>query len=93
MSDVRAKVSTKNGQVIGYFVNPKVEHLCADDWAIKGKFVDDEGRPYEKVEFNPQAIPYIIDLSDVPGAQVRCLSSGYVQRGRQPVEMTGVRQS
>lgn len=91
MSDVKAKVSTKLGQTIGYFVNPKVENLCEKDYEISGKFVDEAGNPYEKVEFNPEVLPYLIDLSEMPSLGIKALESGYVQRGRQPVVMTAVK--
>ncbi len=91
MSDVKAKVSTASGQLIGYFVNPAVKHLCSQDYEISGTFVDESGRAYEKVEFNPEVLPYLIDLSSISGLDLKALKKGYVQRGRQPVVMTAVR--
>lgn len=88
MSEIKVKVSTNNGQVIGYFVGPAVEHLCGEDYEISGTFVDVNGRPFEKVEFNPEAVPYVLDVSSVHGLGVQRLESGFVQRGRQPVKMT-----
>lgn len=91
MSENRVKVTTTSGQLIGYFVNPKVDNLCEGEWEISGRFVDEDGRPYEKVEFNPQAIPFLIDLTEISQyRQAGVLHNGYVQRGRQPVQMTGV---
>lgn len=90
MSDVKARVSTTLGQTIGYFVNPKIQHLCENDYEITGQFVDETGRPFEKVEFNPEVLPYVIDLSQA-AFTVKSLEKGYVQRGRQPVCMTAVK--
>lgn len=91
MSDVKARVSTGLGQTIGYFVNPKVENLCEKDYEISGTFVDESGKAYEKVEFNPEVLPYQIDISGIPSLGIKTLANGYVQRGRQPVVMTAVK--
>lgn len=91
MSDVKARVSTAQGQTIGFFINPKVENLCLNDFEISGTFVDEAGHPFDRVEFNPEVIPYIIDLSQLSLISLKCLVKAYVQRGRQPVVMTGVR--
>lgn len=91
MTEKKAKVSTAVGQTIGYFVNPLVENLCEKDYEISGTFVDESGRPYEKIEFNPEVLPYIIDLSQLTELGFAQIQKAYVQRGRQPVRMTGVR--
>lgn len=91
MAEVKVAVTTSQGQVVGYFVNPKIENLCGNDWEISGPFVDEHGRPYEKVEFNPEALPYSLDLSQVPDTPVKELVKGYIQRGRQPIHLTAVR--
>lgn len=88
MSEIKVKVSTNHGQVIGYFLDPKVEHLCAEDWQITGRFVDENGRLFEKVEFNPEAVPYQLDVSGIKTLGFEKLNTGFVQRGRQPVCMT-----
>ena len=90
MSDVKARVSTILGQTIGFYVNPKVQHLCENDYEISGKFVDENGQAFEKVEFNPEVLPYVIDLS-ASSLGIRTLERAYVQRGRQPVVMTAVK--
>lgn len=91
MGDVKARVSTQLGQTIGYFVNPTIENLCEKDYEISGQFVDESGQVYEKVEFNPEVLPYTIDLSAVSGLAFKSLEKAYVQRGRQPVRMTAVK--
>lgn len=88
MSEIKVKVSTGNGQVIGYFLNPSVEHLCSEDWEITGTFVDENGRLFDKVEFNPEVVPYILDVSAIKTLGFERLTTGFVQRGRQPVCMT-----
>lgn len=87
MSDVKARVTTSSGQLIGYFVDFKVVNLCENDYEVSGTFIDESGRNYDRIEFNPQILPYTIDLSQSNHA-VKVLSRGYVQRGRQPVVMT-----
>ncbi len=91
MSDIKARVSTTLGQTIGYFVNPKVVLLCEKDFEVSGKFVDETGAPYEKVEFNPEVLPYVIDLTEIKSVGFDQIERAYVQRGRQPIVMTGVR--
>lgn len=91
MSDIKVKVSAPSGQVIGFFLNPKIENLADVDYEISGSFVDDTGRPFDKVDFNPEAIPYTLDLSQIPSLPFKQLQRGYVQHGRQPVVMTAAR--
>lgn len=91
MSDVKARISTGLGQVVGYFVNPKITHLCDNDYEISGQMVDESGAPYDKVEFNPEIVPYVVDLSNVPSAGMKSLVRAYVQRGRQPIVMSAVK--
>jgi hypothetical protein len=91
MGDVKAKVSTPLGDTIGFFVNPKVVNLASSDFEISGTFVDEEGRPFERIEFNPEIVPYTVDLSCLSFISLKSLVRTYVQRGRQPVVMTGVR--
>lgn len=93
MADVKARVSTSHGQTIGFFVNPKVENLCEQDYEISGLFVDESGQAYQKVEFNPQVLPYFVDLSEMNLKGLNTLANGYVQRGRQPVRMTAVKKN
>ncbi len=91
MSDVKARVSTVTGQTIGYFVNPKVVLLCEKDFEVIGSFTDENGTAYDKVEFNPEVMPYSIDLSELTSLGFKSIEKAYVQRGRQPIRMTGVR--
>lgn len=93
MVDVKARVSTSQGQTIGYFVNPRVENLCKQDYEVSGLFVDESGQAYQKVEFNPQVMPYFIDLSELNLKGLNLLAQGYVQRGRQPVRMSAVKKN
>lgn len=88
MGDVKARVTTSSGQLIGYFVDFKVVCLCGSDYEIRGTFVDEFGKAYEKIEFNPQVLPYTVDLSQAKESDAKVLGQGYVQRGRQPVVMT-----
>lgn len=91
MGDVKARVSTSQGQTIGYFHNPKVELLCERDFQISGDFRDEHGKRFDKIEFNPEVVPYMVDLSEMSLMNLKSLVKVYVQRGRQPIRMTGVR--
>ena len=83
------KVFTPAGKLVGQFVNPTVDMYPDHHYEITGEFVDEEGHPFKKVEFNPQVLPYTLDISGVKQCNHSTLQGGYVQRGRQPVKMIG----
>lgn len=89
MSDVKVNIYTPTGQHVGYFLNPEIESFPDGDYEIVGRFFDEAGAAAGKMEFNPQVLPYIADLSDVKGLQHKKLTNVYLQRGRQPVRMSG----
>jgi len=89
MSNVKVNVYTPAGLYIGYFLNPKVQSYPDADYEISGQFYDDQGKLISKMEFNPQVLPYVADVSEVAGLAHRKLANVYLQRGRQPVCMTG----
>lgn len=89
MSDVKVNIYTPTGQHIGYFLNPTVEAFAGTDYEIVGRFYDEKGQATVKLDFNPEVLPYVADLSDVKGVKHKKLSKVYLQRGRQPVRMTG----
>lgn len=91
MSDIKVKVSAPSGQVIGFFLNPKIENLADVDYEISGNLVDESGRLFDKVDFNPESIPYTLDLSQISSLPFKQLQRAYVQHGRQPIVMTAVR--
>ncbi|MBS1997508.1 MAG: hypothetical protein JSS86_14405, partial [Cyanobacteria bacterium SZAS LIN-2] len=55
---------------------------------IHGDFYDIDGERVMKLEFNPQTLPYSCDISSLTAGHKK-LTSCYVQRGRQPVLMSG----
>lgn len=83
------KVFTPGGKFVGQFVNPVVQMYPEHYYEISGEFQDEHGHPFDKVEFNPQVLPYTLDISTVKKCPHATLEGGYVQRGRQPVRMTG----
>ena len=89
MSDVKVHVHTQAGVHIGYFLNPKVAEFPGGDYEISGMFYNENGQPAGKQPFNPEALPYQADLSALAGHAHKKLVNVYVQRGRQPVLMTG----
>jgi hypothetical protein len=88
MNDSVVRVFMADGDEVGHFVNPVCERESEHHWEISGLFVAPDGQPFERVEFNPQACPYTIDLPVAAGCGHKSLVKGYVQRGRQPVAMT-----
>ncbi|HEY9677597.1 MAG TPA: hypothetical protein V6C76_06285 [Drouetiella sp.] len=89
MADVKVNIYTPSAQHVGYFLNPEIEAFPDGDYEISGRFFDDVGQPIGKMEFNPEVLPYIADLSDVAGVAHKKLVKVYLQRGRQPVRMSG----
>jgi hypothetical protein len=89
MTEQTVNIYAPNGARVGYFVNPVVEMLPEHHYIISGEFRSPEGLPYPKVEFNPQVLPYTADLSTVTKCSHDKIVAVYVQRGRQPVKMTG----
>lgn len=89
MSEVKVNIYTPAGKHVGFFVNPIIKEFQEGDYELKGEFFDSEGLRVTKLDFNPQALPYTADLSQVENASDRKIYRVYVQRGRQPVHMTG----
>ena len=92
MTETIVDIYTPTGAKVGSFKNPKVEALTSDHYEITGNFFEADGKAAERVEFNPQVLPYTADVSSVTGLAHKKLVQVYVQRGRQPVQMTGVGQ-
>jgi len=90
MSDVKVKVYTPGGQYVGYFLNPSINQFPEAEYEISGRFFEDTGVAIGKLDFNPQSVPYMADLSEVVGCAHGRLVNVYIQRGRQPVRMTGL---
>ncbi len=82
-------IYSPDGRKVGYFENPSVQMLPEHYYIISGRFLDPEGNDFPKVPFNPQVLPYTADLSGCSQCTHKKLVNVYVQRGRQPVEMTG----
>jgi len=89
MSKVKVNVYTPSGILVGYFVDPKVLTFAQGEYEISGHFFDGSGQVITKIEFNPEAVPYTADLSAMESSKHKRLKNVYVQRGRQPVKMTG----
>ena len=89
MSDVKVNVYTVVGTHVGYFLNPVVQTFPEGDYELSGHFYDTDGEPVPKLDFNPQSLPYVADLSALSGLAHSKIENVYVQRGRQPVRMSG----
>jgi len=83
------KVFTPGGKFVGQFEAPTVDMDPQHYYEISGNFVDEKGLPYEKLEFNPQVLPYTLDISTVKICNHSTLVNCFIQRGRQPVRITG----
>lgn len=89
MAEVKVEIRTPQGVSVGTFKNPLIEMLPEHHYFITGKFFEPDGNAAERVEFNPQVLPYVADISGISKCKHTKLVSIYVQRGRQPVRMTG----
>lgn len=89
MADVIVEIFTPSGAKVGEFVNPTITVFSGHHYSISGKFCDAEGAFPDKIEFNPQVLPYTADISGTSQCPHTKLVNVYVQRGRQPMEMTG----
>jgi hypothetical protein len=85
---LKVNIYTPAGKHVGYFQDPKIETFRDGDYEISGAFHAPSGELTTKVEFNPQALPYSADLGEA-GKDHKKLKNVYVQRGRQPVLMSG----
>jgi len=90
MSELILRVHTSHGVELGYFADPKVELITNDHYEIEGTFLEPGGQPALRVEFNPQVLPYVITVAKPGSLKHNSIKQVYVQRGRQPVVMTGV---
>lgn len=83
------KVFTPAGKHVGQFEAPSVDMDPEHFYEVWGYFTDADGRPFEKVEFNPQVLPYVVDISPITKCNHKTLHEVYIQRGRQPIRLTG----
>ena len=89
MPDVKVNIYEQNGKLVGYFLDPKVEAFPEGDYSIEGRFFSASDELFSRIDFNPEALPYSADVSGVRNLAHPGLKNVYVQRGRQPVIMTG----
>lgn len=90
MVEGRVNIYKKNGSLVGYFRNPTINKYCDDEYEVTGVFYDPEGHLVERVEFNPQALPYWAEVKDMSGVQHHQLTNVYIQKGRQPIAISGL---
>lgn len=89
MNKIKVNVYSSSGALVGYFVDPQIEVFGQGEYELSGNFFDPAGQVVGKVEFNPQSIPYSADLSLIKKSEHNRLKNVYVQRGHQPVRMSG----
>ena len=89
MSDSKVTIYSPNGRVVGYFINPEITMAHEHDYTLAGKFFTSDGEQPGKIDFNPEALPYTADISDLKKCKHNTINHVYVQRARQPITMTG----
>ncbi len=90
MSETTVNVYKKNGSMLGYFRGPKISQFGSDEYEVHGVFYDAEGALVEKLEFNPQSLPYWAEIKNTPDIKHSQLTNVYIQRSRQPITITGL---
>ena len=89
MSDVKVNIYPPAGHHVGFFKNPTVKQFNEGDYELQGEFFDSDGTRVTKLDFNPQALPYTADLSEVDNVPDKKIYRVFVQKGRQPIHMSG----
>ena len=90
MADAKVKIFKGNGELIGYFEEPKFQVYAQGEYEISGQFFLQNGEVARKLEFNPQALPYVAELVSVADIPHKKLGFVYVQSGRQPIRFSAV---
>lgn len=86
----RVNVYTPQGQLVGYFSEPTIVEVHKDHFEISGFFYDSNGELVSKQGFNPEILPYEINVDLKNEGKSSKIGKVYVQRGRQPVLMSGM---
>lgn len=86
----KVNIYKKNGALLGYFREPRISQFGNDEYEVHGVFYDAEGAILEKLEFNPQSLPYWAEIKDAPDIKHINLTNVFIQRGRQPITITGL---
>lgn len=81
------KVFTPGGRFVGQFVNATVLMYPEHHYEISGEFQDENGNRFDRIELNPQVLPYTLDISPVKKCAHTTLQGGYIQRARHPVKI------
>src|SRR5277367_4905493 len=90
MADAKVKIFKSSGELIGYFEEPKIQAYSQGEYEISGQFFLQNGELATKLEFNPQALPYVAEMVNVPNVAHKKLGFVYVQSGRQPIRFSAV---
>jgi len=90
MTDGIVNIYKKNGSLLGYFKDPKISQFGADEYEIAGVFHNAEGSLVNKMDFNPQSLPYWGEIKNITGINHSQLTNVYIQRGRQPIVVSGL---
>jgi len=90
MADPKVKIFKSNGELIGYFEEPQIRTYSQGEYEISGQFFLQSGDLATKLDFNPQALPYVAELVGLPDIPHKKLGFVYVQSGRQPVRFSAV---
>ncbi|MDR3616265.1 MAG: hypothetical protein P4L53_22080 [Candidatus Obscuribacterales bacterium] len=89
MAETTVKIFTPARNYVGYFVNPKIDSFPDGEYEIEGRFFDAAGDVVGKIEYNPECLPYVAELDGIKEVKHTRLTNVYIQRGRNPIRMTG----
>jgi hypothetical protein len=89
MSEQTIKIFSPSGLYIGYFSNPQIEFFPDSDYDFQGTFYDAAGDIIDRVEYNPQALPYTAEIDGMPDVKHKRLHTVFIQHARSPIKMSG----
>jgi hypothetical protein len=92
MDSQKIAIYKSNGSPLGYFCQVQVKRFGQDEYSIEGIFYAADGSIPDKMEFNPQALPYWGTVEEGLNINHKNLTNIYIQHGRQPVVMTALGQ-
>lgn len=90
MTEEIVNIYKSNGAMLGYFKDPQISQFGEDEYEIQGIFHNADGALANKMDFNPQSLPYWAEIKNINPVKHSQLTNVYVQRGRQPMVVTGL---
>ncbi len=88
-NDSKIPVYSLDNSLLGYLLNYEIENFQDVDIKLTGDYIDKNNSQPVKLDFNPEVLPYWLDITDLKLSKFSKVVNVYVQRGRQPVIFSG----